>query len=358
MSSFRFSSSVVIALLIAVPKGRASAPMTFDSMRAILATQQGQPAILQYNYEMDGNSGQRECRYARRSPSYYHASIEHVAGDHLAMPVETAWDGQAARTRARMGIMAFSRTKASAVPACPTPEDTLWHMLVAAYALPSSDASSTIRYTFSKFANGQAPDETVATFLAIGEDLKDGRLEIEHNMRMGGLPSRIRLYSGATVVTEYGGIEYLDVPESGNVYHFPVKITLFGSSRASQGNLVAVQKYVVNVASLVTGEQVRKDFVLTPWPNEVVLNMDTRAHVPVQDAQWQPDERMGFPFSEFWKRTEWSRAKPSAPVGRSVPADTVSLSTSVLNPWAGVVAVGTAGALVGVFLKHRSLRRL
>lgn len=266
---------------------------------------------VEYDYTFNLNGGVRRARYARDGERVYSAGVW-TSGEAFSMPGESAWDGQHVRERWTPGQMNRSVDKSRFKESTPSPEQELF--LYPQYALG-----------FAKFARGKF-EFTRARYV---EDVKHGtcvELEFDVAAAKGTLLCRhARRYGYAPV---YWRFTFKDGPQregseemsaerfatfesDGNEMYFPVTISCVNGGTSPDGTPISSRRhYQVDEPTLKVNQPIpRSRFVLQPWPNEDVFDMEKGVVTYAKDPRWSPAGKVDFPWADFVALAERNKAK-------------------------------------------------
>jgi hypothetical protein len=342
----RNSHIAFLSSALVISSSAAAATSAYHHIRSTLQASHNQPDVIAYDFTTDASGSVRHSTFARRLSSIYNSGI--VKGDDLlSTPHEYSWDGDRLFRRSRYGLLHTRRTIGDAQPGAPTPQDYLYYNVLGAYGIINNPG---LAFEFSSVLS-QTDREITVSFRMRGN--YNGRLEVTHALDRHCTPTRVAMYVGDTIFKEIVCVETTPVVVDGNVWHLPVKVRTSGRVRADDPlspNLVTE----VDIRSIKTGDAVRRDFTLKPWPNEAVIDEGTQKITSPVDVTWVPKEgELPFPWSEFGYYV--SRDAPSSvhPVkGPAIQHTLASPSPFTLN-WEGVVAAIGVSLSVFAFWKSR-----
>jgi hypothetical protein len=352
-------SSVIVALPSAIA---ADDQALFKRVVTVYTANRMAIRTVEYSYNMILNGQDRECRYLSDGKRYYQAAIIHGPGGGLAMPMEVAWDGKRVYDRARLFYMAQSSNPERARHICPRPDESVDSFVEQAIGTrPHAHVSYEFRSAREVEHSGKRCIE-----LVFDAPWMDGVLTVYHARDFGYWPVGARAVKrDGTVTYELSDVEFAEYMSEGNRLFFPVCLTQKTGPGGPQFNTIVFQ---VDRKSLKINEPIPDSkFVLAPWPNEMVGDLDTGEVQKPVDPKWVPDSRVGFPFDVFIRALEAGgslgtnpRAAEQAqpPTGAQSAVETAGAGGGFWrSPWTFAGLVGCAlilASLVGYVRRRMS----
>lgn len=151
--------------------------------------------------------------------------------------------------------------------------------------------------------------------------------------------------------TEITDLRYATVESEGNELHYPVRFTEKGMGGAGHGG--NTESWRVDEATLKINMPIpRSRFVLEPWPDEEVYDLNKDKVIPAKDPSWSAVGKVGFPWDGFVGILEVHEGKRE----RERVAAAGSPAPEAARPWAeamggwivlaGLAVVGGGGYVV------------
>jgi hypothetical protein len=307
---------------------------------------------VEFNYENSVNSLHYVARYARSGEKQYHAALRDTLRGGIIMPRELAFDGSLVYERERFGVLAESLDKARFKMSCPVPDEAVGAAFEAAAGIRKSMSWS---YVFVS-AKVLAYQGRAAIELVFRDDSHHVTFTSIHAQDVAYSPiARETRQDDGLVIGEMSSVRYAKRVSGGNEIYYPVFALM--KARKSEAE-VNVESYTVDENSLHVNEPIPPSrFVLSPWPNEKVVNYEAKTSLPAKDATWQPAGRVSFPFDKYAMLLEARRSDADAAVAREtlpLPQRTSTLSRAgTWAIWGGITTLVLTAA--GVWLRRRGL---
>ena len=249
----------------------------------------------EYDYTFEFGGTLRACRYARDGAKFRHASLDrYTSGDGLGMPHVAAWDGQRGYMRARANVLTYASQRDDAFPSCQTIEQKANLYLRQALGFePKPDEQYRLRSARRVEVDGHPCIELTFDVLWNG-----GTLVAAHATDAGYWPVSVELIKAdGRVSNRRMGFEFRAVESGGNTLYFPTRLESRNLPDDPRGG---VSYFRVDPKSIRLNEPIDPaTFVLTPWPSEETVDLQTLQTTKPVDYDWKPAGKVGFPFDEF-----------------------------------------------------------
>jgi hypothetical protein len=249
---------------------------------------------ISYTYKIIDANQSRRCVYRFDRGKRYQGSVAERGGD-LALPIESAWDGQRAYNKGFVNTFNRSTDIKRFSENCPIPDSMLTDVTDQALGLLPVSAGRT--YLFKSASTVKYQDhECVA--LRFSAPWNGGELVIFFGSDCGYWPVYYKLTDAKGVVwEEIQDCKFFHVNSYGNDLYYPIHVVL---SVMPSGVDPSVQICDVDPDSIHINEPIdSRLFVMKPWPSDTIMNWDTGKTEPAADSAWSPVGKVGFPWSDF-----------------------------------------------------------
>lgn len=312
-----------------------------------------------YTFDMDGNL--RKARFARDGDRYYQSGVWVLPGGGFSLAMECAWDGQRVYDRGSLGQLKRGTDRSRFKFSSHVPESTLNVLVTWALGFEDELHPNFRRKPKQKFrflGGRMVEDEEHGSCVELKFKLewKPATLVTRHARRYAYAP----VYWGARSAnnepqTEMSEVAYATIQSDGNELYYPVRLTT--RSYMGGGKVRNTSRYRVDETTLKVNQPIpRSQFVLEPWPNEDVYDIEANKRTKAKDPRWSPVGKVSFPWDGFVEVAERNKSRRGLQQASALGTEIGSPVAEVpwTETWGGwIIASGAALALIAMYFSYR-----
>lgn len=285
---------MALAYGILLPRPTLAGEVTYDDLRTALAAQfECPPVAYTYTAEMPEEGQRYACRYVRHGESYHFATQVWLK-DRVIRRFESAFDGERSCVRYDLNQMRVRKGTDGALPQASSPAEELFYPIRNAFELSNQRQAGDVTYRLKEV---RKISDTLVISIFDRAGSFPGTFEVCHQLDRGALPLYVVSRSRGHVMAEWTDIEYAEVRSEGNVYWLPIGLNLYTQSVQDPAKTFLRYACKVDPKSIRVPDEKTLSFVLKPYPNESMYDVDTGSIKPASNPKWTHPGELPFPFT-------------------------------------------------------------